>query len=565
MITNDHLRLSKTWLTAIATGILLSACTDVSPPKWQAMDSAGAGAAIAPPAPIPPPAPREFRAAWVSTVANIDWPSKNTLTVVEQQAELIAIVDRAKAMNLNALVLQVRPSADAIYPSALEPWTEYLTGAQGKAPSPLYDPLKMWVDEAHKRGIELHAWFNPYRARHKIAKSPNAANHIINTQPQAVKVYGEYTWMDPAEPAAVKQTLDVILDVVRRYDIDGVHIDDYFYPYPIAAPDATKVEPTSVDGATPPVANRELDFPDEPAWQRYLSTGGTMSRADWRRAQVNGLIEKIYNGIHAEKSWVRFGISPFGIAKPDRRTPDIAGFSQYDKLYADAELWLENGWLDYFTPQLYWAIDQKGQSFPVLLDYWMKQNPKGRHMWPGLYTSRIQAAPVPDPAKKNFSVEEIVKQVEITRSRTAPEIKDGHTARGHVHFSMVALMQNRQGITDTLQTGVYNTPALVPTTPWLSKAVPATPTLVAAAQAAFASTSDFRITPAPASTATQFAIWSRYGGQGGDQWRFSVQPVSVDYLQLPNKTTAGVLNTVVVTAVDRLGNESAPTVFQTVK
>ena len=560
MLTLHNSSLQKTLLAAVAFSTLLTACTDVSPPKWQPQDASASRPAVAP---VPPPAPREFRAAWVSTVANIDWPTKNTLTVAQQQAEIIAIVDRAKALNLNALVLQVRPSADAIYPSKLEPWSEYLTGAQGVAPNPAYDPLKMWVDEAHKRGIELHAWFNPYRARHKIAKSPNAANHIINTQPQAVKVYGEYTWMDPAEPVAVKQTLDVILDVVRRYDIDGVHIDDYFYPYPIAAPDATKVVATSVDGASPPVANKELDFPDEPAWQRYLLTDGKMLRADWRRAQVNGLIEKIYNGIHAEKNWVRFGISQFGIAKPDRRTPDITGFSQYDKLYADAELWLENGWLDYFTPQLYWAIDQKGQSFPVLLDYWMKQNPKARHMWVGLYTSRIQTVATPEPSGKNFSVAEIAKQIEIIRSRTGAEIKDGHTARGHVHFSMAALMQNRQGVADTLQTGLYATPALVPTTPWLSKAVPMAPGLSVAASAAFADTSDFKIAPASngtTSTATQYAMWARYG----EQWRFQVYPASIEYVQLKNKGDSGALNTVVLTAVDRLGNESVPVVLQNV-
>ena len=238
---------------AAAVAAFLSACTSTpltpAPGSGPVMPSApGAGPASAPGAsagpapgltgPVPPPAPREFRAAWVSTVANIDWPSRAGLPVARQQSEAIAILDRARALNLNAIVLQVRPSADAIYPSELEPWTEYLTGQQGKAPSPMYDPLKFWIDQAHARGMELHAWFNPYRARHATAKSANSRDHISMTKPQTVKTYGRYQWMDPGEAEASKHTLDVILDVVKRYDIDGVHIDDYFYPYPIEAPGA---------------------------------------------------------------------------------------------------------------------------------------------------------------------------------------------------------------------------------------------------------------------------------------------------------------------------------------
>ena len=218
---------------------------------------------------LPPPTPREFRAAWVATVANIDWPSKKSLSVEQQKQEIIRIVERAKELKLNALIFQVRAAADALYPSALEPWSEYLTGEQGKMPDPYYDPLKMWVEESHKRGIELHAWFNPYRARHTSAKSPNAPMHIANTNPEIVKSYGGYLWMDPGEDAAAQRTLDVILDVVRRYDIDGVHVDDYFYPYPVNLP-----------GSVPPV---EQDFPDDPSWKRWVDLGGGLSRADWRR------------------------------------------------------------------------------------------------------------------------------------------------------------------------------------------------------------------------------------------------------------------------------------------
>ena len=219
---------------------LFSACTTTTP---QADLNAGAVGGD-----VPPPAPREFRAAWVSTVANIDWPSKPNLSAAKQQLEAVAILDRAKALNLNAIVLQVRPAADAIYPSSIEPWSEYLTGLQGLAPQPYYDPLHFWVTQAHLRGLELHAWFNPYRARQNGARSPAAPNHVSRTRPTAVKSYGKYLWMDPGEEAAVQQTLDVVLDVVRRYDIDGVHIDDYFYPYPIEAPTAGGAESAALDG-----------------------------------------------------------------------------------------------------------------------------------------------------------------------------------------------------------------------------------------------------------------------------------------------------------------------------
>jgi uncharacterized lipoprotein YddW (UPF0748 family) len=410
----------------------------------------------------PPAVQREFRAVWVATVANIDWPSKRDLTTEQQQAEMRVILNRAQELKLNAIVLQVRTSADALYASPIEPWSEYLTGEQGKAPQPFYDPLELWVREAHQRGIEVHAWFNPYRARHTQAKTPNARNHVANTMPHAVKSYGGFLWMDPGEAAASKQTLDVILDVVRRYDIDGVHIDDYFYPYPVPVP-GSETPPASPDDTPAPRA--ELPFPDDAAWSAYVAGGGKLARADWRRQNVNILIEQIYNGIKREKPHVKFGISPFGIGKPDKRPPGIAGFSQYDKLFADAELWFANGWLDYFTPQLYWPIGQKAQSYTTLLDYWANENPKGRHLWPGIYTSRINST------DKSWEPPEIVNQISETRMRA----RANPALRGHVHFSMVALTQNRRGINDALKAAHYGVPALVPASPWLSATPPAPP------------------------------------------------------------------------------------------
>ncbi|MES2318397.1 MAG: family 10 glycosylhydrolase [Pseudomonadota bacterium] len=508
---------------ALTLGGLVTSCTPVKPPATPGIKPLPPVAPVPlATGPVPPPAPREFRAAWVSTVANIDWPSKSNLNPAQQQAEAIAILDRAKAMNLNAIVLQVRPSADAIYASEIEPWSEYLSGAQGRSPQPWYDPLKFWIAQAHARGLELHAWFNPYRARHATAKSPVSASHISKTNPSAVKSYGRFLWMDPGEEAASKQTLAVILDVVKRYDIDGVHIDDYFYPYPIEAGGGPEGALDGAGGNKP-----ELDFPDQPAWQRYLLGGGKLGRPDWRRQNVNQLIEALYKGIHAEKSWVRFGISPFGLGKPERRPAGIVGFSQYDKLYADAETWLENGWLDYLSPQLYWPINQAPQAYGVLLDYWLAQNRQGRHIWPGLFTSRIGAP------TKAFTADEIVQQIGLTRTR--PQ------AGGHVHFSIAALMDNRQGISDQLKAGHYAGPALVPATPWLGSTVPGTPTVSAKNGGNL-----IKLKITPGRDNVHYAIWSRHG----DQWRFAVAPASKAEWSVGQDASA-----IVLSAIDRLGNE----------
>jgi uncharacterized lipoprotein YddW (UPF0748 family) len=511
-----------------------------TPPKPTLTPKVASAVPVPPPTgEQPPAAPREFRAAWVSTVANIDWPSRSNLPVVRQQAEAIAILDRAVALNLNAIVLQVRPSADAIYPSSLEPWSEFLTGQQGRAPQPMYDPLEFWINEAHARGLELHAWFNPYRARHATAKTPLAASHVANKLPQTVKPYGRSLWMDPGEAAAARHTQDVILDVVRRYDIDGVHLDDYFYPYPV---DAGVGDAPESDAGSKPRA--QLEFPDQLSWQHYLLGGGELTRANWRRRNVNLLIESLHQGIQREKSWVRFGISPFGIGRPDLRPPGIVGFSQYDLLYADVELWLAKGWLDYLVPQLYWPLVQKPQAFDVLLDYWLAQNPLERHIWPGLFTSRI------DNSARSFPAEEIVQQVALTRTRSG--------VNGHVHFSFVALMENRKGIGDQLMASTYQSAALVPATPWLGSQVPAAPALQVRRTGHGYSLSLKKVPgmlPATGVTpgVTRYAIWSRYGLE----WRFATVPAPLIVWQIADDAIKGPPSAIVVSAVDRLGNESA--------
>jgi uncharacterized lipoprotein YddW (UPF0748 family) len=404
-------------LLSLASAPLLAACAATPAPE---APPAPAPAASAPPLPAPPP--REWRAAWVATVSNIDWPSRRGLSAEAQQAEIRSLCDTAVRVGLNALILQVRTGADALYESALEPWSEYLTGTQGQHPG--YDPLAVWLAEARQRGLELHAWINPYRARHSTSKSAMAATHLSRSHADWVKRYGDQLWIDPGEPAAAEHTLAVARDLLTRYAVDGIHIDDYFYPYPIQ--DANK---------------QDVDFPDEPSWQRYVAKGGSLSRADWRRYNVNSLVQRLYALAHEVRPGTRVGVSPFGLPKPALRPAGISGFSQYDKLYADVELWLREGWLDYLAPQLYWPRSQTAQAFEPLLQAWRSLNPLGRPIHPGLFTSRI------DATDKSWPVDEVLAQIDIIR-RQSP-------GSGHIHFSMAALAQNRRGIADALRTGPY--------------------------------------------------------------------------------------------------------------
>lgn len=414
-------------LLSLASAPLLAACgtTPTPVPPSEAALAATPGTPAASGTALPAP-PREWRAAWIATVANIDWPSKPGLSAEAQQAEIKAICDTAVGIGLNALILQVRTSNDALYESNLEPWSEYLSGTQGQHPG--YDPLAVWLAEARLRGLELHAWFNPYRSRHSSAKSPLADGHISRTRPEWVRTYGDQLWMDPGEPAAAEHTLAVVRDLLSRYAVDGVHIDDYFYPYPI------------VDAAT----KLEVDFPDEPSWQRYVAGGGSLGRHDWRRYNVNTLVQRLYALAHEVRPGTRVGVSPFGIPKPSARPPGIAGFSQYDKLYADVELWLREGWMDYLAPQLYWPRAQVPQAFEPLLQAWRALNPLGRPIHPGLFTSRINDTP------QSWQPDEVLAQIDSIR-RLSP-------GSGHIHFSMAALSQNRKGIADALRAQAYAAP-----------------------------------------------------------------------------------------------------------
>lgn len=470
---------------------------------------------------LPPAVPREFRGAWVATVGNIDWPSKAGLSTQQQQTELLALLDKAVALRLNAIVLQVRPGCDALYASKLEPWSEYLTGTMGRAPEPFYDPLAYAVAEAHRRGLELHAWFNPFRARHAAAKSPVAANHISKTRPELVRKYGALQWLDPGEPLVHEHSLRVILDVVRRYDVDGIHLDDYFYPYP---------EKTA--------AKKVVDFPDEPSWRKYQKSGGKLERADWRRDNVNRFVQRLYSSVKAEKPWVKVGLSPFGIWKPGH-PPGIRGLDATQELYADSLKWFHAGWADYFSPQLYWAIAAPEQSFPALLKWWAGQNPAARHLWPGLSAASI------GPARK---AEEIIEQLRLTR--TQPGVT------GSLQWSIKPLNQNRDGLADKLVQSVNQQFALVPASPWLGPTAPPKP-IVAFGQDAHQTIAVFRWELPGSAAPRWWLVQMRFNGQ----WRTELIPGNQ-----PTRSLAGgnaVLPEVIaVTAVSRAGLTSPTFVAQ---
>jgi uncharacterized lipoprotein YddW (UPF0748 family) len=503
-----------TRLTNIAEGLLLLTLCILSNAVYAAESAEKARENL-------PPIRREFRAAWVATVANIDWPSKPGLSTAEQQAEMRDLLDDAVRLNLNAIILQVRPSCDALYDSKLEPWSEFLTGKMGQAPEPYYDPLKFAVEEAHKRGIELHAWFNPYRTRHTGTKTPAAETHISVTHPEIVKQYGDYHWMDPGEPAAFEHTMAVIRDVVQRYDIDGVHMDDYFYPYPVKND------------------NKELvPFPDDPSWEKAQAAGNQLKRNDWRRENINRLVRQINDDVKKIKPWIKFGISPFGIGRPGK-PPQIKGFDQYESLYADTEKWFKEGWVDYLTPQLYWKIGPPAQSYPALLNWWHLQNKAKRHLWPGNYTSRLL-----NVKESKWAPDELIAQIWVTRAQEG--------ATGNVHFSMKALSLNAAGVSDALRAGPYREPALIPESPWL------------------ADSAEQKLEPPKLSTKQSNGAWLVSMNKGteerpwlwvvrsrlGEEWKIAVVPGWMDQHEISRSTRKP--EDVIVSAVSRIGREGPP-------
>jgi uncharacterized lipoprotein YddW (UPF0748 family) len=306
---------------------------------------------------------KEFRGVWIATVDNIDWPLKPTKDTAELKQSFIRLINLHKSIGLNAIVMQIRPSADAFYKSELEPWSEWLTGTQGQAPEPFFDPLEFMIAETHKRRMEFHAWLNPYRAVFNTKKSVLAANHIIRRKPEMFVTYGTKRYFDPGNKDAQKFVIDVVKDIITRYKVDGIHMDDYFYPYRIEG----------------------KEFPDDSTYKKY---GNGLSKDDWRRSNTDSIILNLGKAIKQINKKVRFGISPFGVwrnASVDslRGSNTFAGQTNYDDLYADILLWLKNDWIDYVAPQLYWEIGHNLCDYNVLIDWWAK-NTYGKDCYIGM-------------------------------------------------------------------------------------------------------------------------------------------------------------------------------------
>lgn len=382
----------------------------------------------------------EFRAAWVASVENIDWPSKRGLAADSQRAEFIRLLEMHQRNGLNAVIVQVRPAADALYPSSYEPWSEWLSGTQGKAPSPYYDPLEFMIEETHKRGMEFHAWCNPYRAIYSIAKSSVSPSHITRTHPEWFLTYGGTRYFDPGNKEVQDWVTQVIRDIVHRYNIDAIHFDDYFYPYRIPG----------------------KEFPDDASFSKY---GNGMSKEDWRRSNVDSIIVSLGQVIKEEKRTCKFGISPFGvwrnIARDTAGSETQAGQTNYDDLYADILLWLKNGWIDYVVPQLYWEFGFRHAPYEVLLDWWARHS-FGRQCYIGLGIFKAGT----NPAWRDKTL--LPREIQAYRNYPGE-------VQGAVYFSSSSFASNPYGWNDSLRQHYYSYPALIPPMPWLDSVQPHEP------------------------------------------------------------------------------------------
>jgi len=461
---------------------------------------------------------REFRAAWIATVANIDWPSKPGLPSIEQQEQFIRRLDQLKEAGCNVVIVQIRPSSDALYPSSIEPWCHYLTGRQGQPPFPYYDPLTFMIAETHKRNMEFHAWFNPFRALVDSHKNPNPPSHITYTHPEWIINYGGKAYIDPGYPGAREYVIKVIADVVKRYDIDAVHLDDYFYPYRIAG----------------------QQFGD---YRSYAQFGNGIDREDWRRNNVSLFISLLNRNIKEIKPYMKLGISPFGVWRNVSKDPEGSmthgGQTDFDDLYADVLLWMKKGWIDYLLPQLYWEHASHAAPFGVLLPWWA-QHSYGRDVYYGLGLYRMVGG-----SGAWAGTRELLSQVREIRS-VAP-------SSGYALYS-ASCFDKLYAIKDSLSS--YNRyPAMPPRMKWLDSVAPSAP-YVKAIPSVEGTLLQWQVTN-PQKEPLKFVVYRFIDNEPINLERadriLSIQQ-NPEYLDLnANKHQKC---TYVVTAVDRLWNES---------
>jgi uncharacterized lipoprotein YddW (UPF0748 family) len=410
--SRPHLRFRAVYSLQLIGILLASACTVVRPSMVSAPKE-------------------EFRAAWIATVANIDWPKHKQDSVEKQQADYLALLDYYKEMNFNAVIVQIRTSGDALYPTDLAPWSRYLSGDEGKDPGYGHDPLMWMIRETRKRGMEFHAWLNPYRATMSLDTLSLSPEHDYYRHPEWMIKYGTKYYYNPALPEVQDHLVAIIEEVVERYPVDAIHFDDYFYPYRI----------------------KDEVFNDSLSYQQYALEGQSVE--DFRRHNVNQLMKRIHVSIQERKPWVQFGISPFGVwrnASVDPRGSDTrAGQTNYDDLFADPITWMDSSWIDYLIPQVYWSLDHPLASHRKIVTWWTGMA-KNTNLYIGNGPYKIKS----DSDKAWENPEEIPRQVDL--GRQFPEVK------GHAYFSAKSLI-NHPEVADLLRQGQYRFPALGPSSP----------------------------------------------------------------------------------------------------
>ena len=377
---------------------------------------------------------REFRAAWIQSVNG----QFRGMPTEKLKQNLIGQLNSLQKAGINAIIFQVRPEADALYASRLEPWSRFLTGVQGKAPEPYWDPMQFMIDECHKRGMEFHAWINPYRTKTTL-KSELAPNHVYNIHPEWFVTYGDQLYFDPALPESRRHICMVVSDIVSRYDVDAIHMDDYFYPYPI----------------------KGKDFPDDASFARF--GGGFSNKGDRRRSNVNVLIKKLHETIREIKPWVKFGVSPFGIYRNESSDPlgsKTKGLQNYDDLYADVLLWAREGWIDYNIPQIYWHIGHPVADYETLVKWWAR-NTENRPLFIG--QSVMNTVQNADP--KNPSINQLPRKMALQRAY--------QTIGGSCQWPASAVVENAGKYRDALIAEYHKYPALPPVFDFMDNEAPA--------------------------------------------------------------------------------------------
>ncbi|MDO3641920.1 MAG: glycoside hydrolase family 10 protein [Mucilaginibacter sp.] len=484
------------------------------------------------------PPKREFRGVWIATVENIDWPSKPGLPTDQQKQEMIDRLNAHQRQGINEVMFQIRPAADAFYAKSREPWSKWLTGKQGQGPNPSYDPLEFAITEAHKRGMELHAWFNPYRATNDGRFSLLSPAHITRIKPEWFFTYGGIKLFNPGIPEVRDYIVKVFLDVVDNYDIDGVHMDDYFYPYPI---DGQKIN-------------------DAQTFAEYGQ--GYDDIKDWRRHNVDTLIQMLSDSIQAHNPRVKFGISPFGIWANKYQNPEGSathgGSSNYE-LYADSRKWVKEGWVDYINPQLYWPLGDRSAAFDTLVNWW-SDNTYGRHLYIGMAAYRINERKV----NKFKNPAQMPDQIKYLRAN--PRVQ------GSVYFSSKSLINNPLGFADSLKENYYKYPALPPVMLWLDSIPPNAPQNFTATPMLHSVQLKWT-TPLPAKDNETAYGYVVYRFEEKEKINLN-DPKHILHIQYNNSTSfvddsvpRGKTYMYVVTALDRLKNESdpSPTIAGTAK